>query len=78
MKVQQAIFIFKGWKFTWIPVKKKRLEKGGRFYIEWEIIIEWRNKKYKGGYMAFTPSASICRHLKRSKRFIEIRNQTSK
>lgn len=68
MKIVEAIFKFRGWTFTFKPVRKKKLH--GRMYIQWSVIVEWRGKKYKGGYYAFTPSAHICRQMKRNKNFL--------
>lgn len=68
MKILETIFVFRGWRFTFTPVGKKRL--GRTVYKKWKVIVEWRGKKYRAYYLSFVPSAFICRQLKKTKGFL--------
>lgn len=68
MKLKEATYKFRGWVFVFTPFRKRKLR--GRIYTMWKVIVEWRGKKYKTYYLAFTPSAFICRFLKKSKSFL--------
>jgi hypothetical protein len=66
MKVQQAIFKFRGWQFTWHPTGTKKIH--GRKNTVWEVVIEHTARpKFKTIWtiIAFVPSAFLCRRLKK-------------
>lgn len=62
MKVIKAIFEFRGWRFEFEPGEKR--EWHGRMIIKW-YVKAWHNKElvYNAGYLAFVPSAYICRTI---------------
>lgn len=69
MKIKRAIYEFRGYTFTFTPFRKRKLR--GRLITRWKIIVDYRGKKYRIDYLAFVPSAHICRFIKKTKTFLK-------
>lgn len=76
MKICEAIFLFNGWKFLFTPDGKQKMN--GRIYTKWKVVVEHKGEKYITHYLAFVPSAHICRVIKKSKNFLDNKISTSK
>jgi len=71
MKIVEAVFKFKDYVFSFKQVDTHKQH--GRTYKKWEVTVDYRNKKYVTHYLAFVPSAHICRRIKKNGYFLKNR-----